>query len=263
MQSINSKYNPAGREPSDPPSSEAFDATAARAAHPQKRMASAAPRPPQMALSSSVSGAQVQALREAFETALTQVAFQWTKNNVTTTMRFTNDEIESVTSIIFNEVFNVNGYQCALNVVNSHRESVEGSNPVSATLLAARLALDDHLPVGMRKFYSGYSASTRSSTKLTAVERMLTYHEKYVMYQSYLELLDPSDDLQTLLQEAGFVPKQGQGWTTVMQRYLSRELGLPKGKLSNILQETQCVYLMVTTFGVGVLVLVPRNIINL
>jgi hypothetical protein len=124
--------------------------------------------------------------------------------------------------------------------------------------------LDASLPFELREFFSAYSSCTESSTKLSAVKRMLGLHEKYVLYNVYLRMgTKPSEELKQLLLEEGRKPKQGQGWATVMLGFLADQLHLTKQKLTTMLQDAQCVHLMIATFGVGVLVLVPRGILNL
>jgi hypothetical protein len=265
---IINKYNPTGKELTHSPPPEAFAAVAAakvsRASAASAPAAPAAPLPAQIALTHNLPSAQVQALRAAFQAALTENRFPWTKNNSITMASFTAEEVKSITRIIFDDVFNLQGHRRALAVITSYRKSEDRTNPISSTVIAARLALDANLPLDVRQFYSVYSASTKSSTRLSAVEQMLVFHEKYKLYNSYLRLLSqPSEHLRDLLRKAGYVPRQGQGWATIMLRYIAGQLELEKSKLRNILQETQCMHLMVATFGVGVLAFVPRRIINL
>jgi hypothetical protein len=217
-----------------------------------------------MALTQTSLSPQVQQLRMAFEAALTQAEFPWTKNNQTAQTKFTNSEVASTSKLIFDDVFNTKGFVRALEIVKSYRNLEQGSNPLSATVIAERLSLDAQLPLDLREFFSVYSSCTKSPTKSSAVESMLALHEKYKLYNSYLRMVSqPSEDLQALLTSAGLVPEQGRGWSSVALQYIGNELNLSKNKLSNILQDTQCVHLLVSTFGVGVLVFVPSRIRHL
>ena len=129
---------------------------------------------------------QVQALRTEFEAALAHAQFSWTKNNKTTNTKFTESEIASTSSLIFDDVFNTNGLNRALAIVESYRNHELGSKPISATIIAGRLSLDARLRSGLREFFSMYSSFTRSPTKSSAVESMLALYEKYKLYNSYL-----------------------------------------------------------------------------
>ena len=267
FQSLYDKYNPVCKELINSPPSSIVAARAAAAttailarALPQAP-ASAVPVPEQLALTQNSLCIQVQALRTEFEAALAQAHFPWTKNNKTTDTKFTEFEIVSTSSLIFDDVFNTNGLIRALDIIDSYRNRELGAKPISATLIAGRLSLDARLPSNLREFFSMYSSCTRSPIKSSAVESMLALHEKYKLYDSYLRLVSqPSEDLRGLLANAGYVPEQGRGWSTVTLRYIADQLGLTKNRLNNTLQETQCLHLMVSNFGLGVLVFVPSRI---
>lgn len=253
---VEKRYNPAGLKLASPPA-EAF--TRPRPSPP------AEPLPDQVALSGEHGGQQVVALRIAFQEALGDVEFKFSKNNRIEVTKFTPTEVKNITSLIFDSVFNANGYDRANAIMSSYRASKESTNPVAATVRAARLALDETLPSDVREFYSLYASSTKSTTSFSAVEQMLSCHEKYKLYNAYLVLVDqPSDDLANLIKAAGGgVTKQGQGLRTVLLTYLATELNLSRGQLRNLLQETQCIHILVASFGVGVLAFVPRGIINM
>lgn len=222
-----------------------------------------APKPPQLALTETCTGKEMSVLRERFREALAAIEFAWTKNNQTSTTRFTAQEVDLVCDMIFDRILNTAGMNRAKAIIVSHRKSLDSDNPLSANLAAANHARDVSLPQEIREFYFLYHVCTRKTAQPTAVDQMVALYEKYQLYHQYLLLANqPSREVQELLQTAGYTTKQGQGWVSVVQRYLAVRLGL-EGKLSNVLQECQHAYLMVTTFGVGILVFVPKGIMSL
>jgi hypothetical protein len=109
---------------------------------------------------------------------MAQAQFPWTKNKTTDT-KFTESEIASTSSLIFNDVFNTNGLIRALDIVESYRNPSQDPNQISATILAGRLVLDARLLSDLREFLSLYSLYTRLSVRTSAVELMLVLYEKF------------------------------------------------------------------------------------
>jgi hypothetical protein len=180
FQSLYDKHNPVCKELINSPPSSIIAARAAAVATtailaralPQAP-ASAVPVPEQFWLTQNFLCIQVQALRTEFEAALAQAHFPWTKNNKTTDTKFTEFEIVSTSSLIFDDVFNTNGLIRALEIINLYRNRELGVKPISATVVAGRLSLDARLPSNLREFFSIYSSCTRPPIKSSAVESML------------------------------------------------------------------------------------------
>jgi hypothetical protein len=135
---------------------------------------------------------------------LTQAEFPWTRNNKTTQTKFADSEVASTSKLTFDDVFNTQGFSRAFQIVKSYRNLEQGPNPLSATVIAERLALDAQLPLDLREFYSSYSSCTRSSGQKSAVESKLALHEKYKLYNSHLRMISrPLENLRALPTDAG------------------------------------------------------------
>jgi hypothetical protein len=178
---------------------------------------------------------------------------------------FTSVEVAAISKMFFNDVFNSLGFQRAQAIVSSYRKSNNRPQPLSASIIAGRLATDHTLPTDIREFFAIYSSSTQSANRISAVEQMLISYKKFKLFNQYLKLRSkPSSELRDLLANAGLAPNQGQGWTTALLEYVRGQLQMEKNKLSNLLQETQCVHLLAAKFGgAGIFAFLPKGIINL
>jgi len=264
MTAIILKHNPEGREISDSPLPEEFDAMKARkvaAVKARKVIPVKVSLPPQMALTERLVSDRVQRLRGGFDAGLARSEFLFTRNNATAMTKFTLLEIRDICRIIFDEIFNARGFRQARNIVVQYRTSQEINDaPIASVRLAARLAKNMSLPPPLREFYSCYATTAVPEKKSVATKKMLQFYNQYQLYNAYLRLSHQSpEDLEAFLSKQGLRPSQGKGWASLLLQYLAGQLEVTSTKLRNTLQQNQCMHLMVSTFGIGVLALVPAN----
>ncbi len=265
FQAVIDRYNPTRVELSTSPSPEMF----ARNAVARNTAIAPVPVPKVRALTTTgllattggTSQAMMAELQEEFAAALRDRRFLWARNNSAVPTRFTADEVSTITNLIFKTTFGRTGFRRARNLVVSYRESNASDVPISSTVLAANLAHDQQLPAEFRQFYRTYADCTRNMVSATPVRQLVILHDKYQVYNEYLRLTTESTvHLEEFLGAAGYVTGQGRGWASVIHSYLAHSLNLSPVKLRNILQDCQTIHLMVTTFGLGVLVFVPASI---
>jgi hypothetical protein len=250
FQAIIDRYNPDQIELSNSPTSETFR---------KKRKDSMK----QLAFSDTITGDMVKQMREQFTKEMEEVSFNWTKSNISRVIKFQPEEITTITNMIFDLAFGLAGLKRAAAIVKSYRENEAEELPISASITAAKLAQEEEVPSEFRKFYQGFSDCAKQRTTMSAVQQMLVLHEKFSLYDRYDALVNTKKkSLLAFLRANNYTTKQGRNWSSVIHLYLSESLGITSARLSNILAEYQSIHLMVATFGVGVLVLIPGTISN-
>lgn len=259
MEEVINKYGGNAQAPTDQPTEEEFKKNRDKTVKTKNK------KPTEFAITPLTTPANVASLRKRFVQGMSETTFRWTKNNVASSQKFTAEEIETITDFIFETTFGTTGLKHAAAVVRAYRALEESDTPIPATMTAARLAQDEKIPAEFRQFYRLYNDCTKDQLAHQGVLRqLLKLHDNYQLYNNYLIITEGEKaHLRNFLTAAGFTTARGRGWSSVVHSYISTTLGLTTIKLRNMLQEYQCIHLMVSQFGVGILVLLPGNITNL
>jgi hypothetical protein len=127
---------------------------------------------------------------------------------------------------------------------------------------------DPSISQPMREF-CGYFAEVEESATTTSNyhKRLLGHVALYQLFNKYKHLVEcaksNTNDVREELARQNIRPQQGQGWTTVVKRYIEWRLQITGSKkLANILQHTTLVIGIVARWGKGFLILLPPTFRN-
>jgi hypothetical protein len=205
-------------------------------------------------------------MRSQIVEQLNDVVFSFEKNMAVSDMRFSQQEVATLTHFIFESVFGRGGLNRTASILRALRaSSSDDRNQVTTSILAANLANDERIPSQLRSFFGLYATYSRDAlNQNNPVKQLLQFYERYQLYNQYASLLyHMSDKTRQFLRSHNYTTSRGRGWKSVIQTFLADSLKLTTVQLANALQESQTLYILVEAFGSGVLVFLPGYCMNL
>jgi len=190
-----------------------------------------------------------------------------TDNKEVHDVHLTSGEIQKIARFFFRDVFGPTAMDRLRDLLAYIQDAEDRGEELGSSERAAALAHQDDIPKAFRTFFAyfvSFHQGTRSNTTIYA--RTLTNWHRYKLYETF-ELLrrtalnDPSR-YKDFLKKQGMVRGIGQGATTPILTYLSGALDMDRNRLTNVLQQSQSIYLLARTFGPGVLALAPSSASN-
>ncbi|OAF59188.1 hypothetical protein VC83_04249 [Pseudogymnoascus destructans] len=148
--------------------------------------------------------------------------------------------VGEVIKFFFHRVFNIPGARQVQNLVKQLQATDEWKIVMNATTSPAL-----HLPMSLGDF----------KVIMDMEKRIISYGE----YSNCKELVDKNKDIMTFLNSKGHFTKQGVGKVTLLKDYLSDKLGINREQLDKHFQLGRVLHMLTSTFGAGILPLLPRE----
>jgi len=113
--------------------------------------------------------------------------------------------------------------------------------------------------------YRAYILLEKKRNSVTDCVKWLWYG--YELYRIYLKLLGYAEgqggiEVRAFLKARGFTTSPAVGWEECVHRYLRQILGITESDLKHFLEDPELVYLTSHCFGVGIIPLLPGNILE-
>jgi hypothetical protein len=219
-------------------------------------------------LSSDSTVEQCHDLLAQLTTRLRELEFPFSRNNQAGEVsRLSPAEVRTTCSLIFEKIFAIPGVHRVSLLIREYRESAKGDNPKSAAQRAKQVIEEEGVDPLIRKFMISYRAcSVREQKRKTIMDAVDKLWNGYELYQHYLALVDADSDetnVVAYLEERNYRTRQGYGWKSCVQQYLIDTLGTTKNSFKNFLQNQELIYQIANCFGVGIIPLMPGNIVDL
>lgn len=200
---------------------------------------------------------------EGFHKVLRELGITVKKNNKTSIVQLTEDEIHALHEFFFIEVF---GYKARnrlyrLQTRLDHKASIS-EDPCHAGQVALQLSHDQSLSTDLRELFSRFHIWHRGTlSKEATYTKLLHMYDGYKLYNQFTRLASKDQGISAIqrITSTGLVTSRGKGHKSLLLQYVATSLGLKVSALKNKLQQVQSVHLLVKTFGCGILVLLPPN----
>lgn len=252
---------PAGRPAPRPPARVAADPAATTATAPRSQAAVRIT----MALGPGLGKEELVDTMDRFMAGLGMISMTLRRNNqLVQGVTLAENEIRLITSFFFKEVFGP-GARGRIAALIAYCENAGGRGiELGSGERASALAIQAEIPEAFRAFFYNFGRLAQGSRSNTTVHaKILSHWHQYRLYGTFESLqrtaeTDPAQ-YQAFLQSQGLTMGIGQGATTAIFSYLTRSLDMERGRLRNVLQQSQSIHLLACTFGPGVLALLPTN----
>jgi hypothetical protein len=271
MSEVIRKYNAFDLEPPASATSSEFVAGRLRTAENSKLLSGLAKKPPkstplplQIAWTEEISVEEVVRMRTELTTQLTSAVFDFRRNQQTLQMQFSATEVSTLIKFIFKTVFGKVGLGRATAIVRDTRDG-EDAALVHAGVRAHHLALDADVPDQLKVFFQYFHYFIKAQpVRYSPHKQLIRLHERFELYNSYVSLTNGSTvETQQFLNNRGLFTSQGRGWKSVIHSFVAQEMHMSIVQLTNSLQETQSLHILVREFGLGVLVFLPGDVLSL
>ncbi|KAH8802737.1 hypothetical protein F5884DRAFT_756050 [Xylogone sp. PMI_703] len=191
-------------------------------------------------------------------------AQQKKKNGVIVHTQLQPGEIEMLVKFFFHDVFGEGFQERLYRLVDETQAESSVENADDAGVLAEKHAQDVTLFPEVRTFFQRYSTWHRKEREITniipSIQQALNAYNLYLSWAELREKAGRPDgsELRDFLAEQGFRQSQGVDMRTCVLRYLCKMLNVTRNQLSNNLHAQVGIHHMVHTFGLGILVFLPK-----
>jgi len=177
---------------------------------------------------------------------------------------FVEDDAVKVTNFFFADMMGEKAATRLYRLLHFYSADRKGEANRGAAARAESVAEDESFTLEIRRFFSTFAQAQRTASvghpEFTAVERFQRHVDLLKEYRGLQAAVKQKDKaILQCLKEAGFEPKRGVRWPSLVTSFVAKQLDLTTVQLQNACQAALGVHKLATRFGPGILCVLPTN----
>lgn len=216
-----------------------------------------------MGISPDCPAASVETIRQKFLEDITHMKVSILQDNKRVMADFSDKEATEITNFFFDELMSEKSLKHLIDLVSEYSKPKADGGDVGAAIRARTLARDSAAPAQVRKLFSVFSKTQRTTQANSTLGHFLQMHESWSLLKHYNKLREQIDakdpKLLAYLRGQGKSTTHGRRWATIMLDHLAESVKLERNAFVNICQKAQGLDELTKHFGMGILGLLPRN----